>query len=282
MARNLALHIGTPFGRVNRVTASAISYLHRFLGIGVSDPRTTYHFPPEFRLTGLSFHEDLAGNPLHVLLIASVILLLLTTPQLRVRRVLLVYAAAMVSQFLIYNLMLKWQIWGSRLQLPMFVLWAPLIGAVMSHALGRKMGFPIACLLLLLAAPYVLWNSARPLTAWTAGDLLGRSRRDICHVDRTAQYFSNAPWLFDSYVDAVRFVKSTDCTSVGLLTGENDLEYPLWVLLQADDGRVLRIEHVGVEVTWEIACYRLGQFQPDVIIRTDGEFGRVVTIGRDV
>jgi hypothetical protein len=282
MARNLAQQMGTPSGRVNRFIDRTTICLHRFLGIGISDPRTTFRGSPEFRLNGLSFHEDLAGNPLHVLLIASVILLLLSTPQLRGRRVLLVYATAMVSQLLIYSLLLRWQLWGSRLQLPMFVLWAPLVGAVMSRALKTKVGFLTACVLLVLATPYVLWNSARPLTAWTAGDLLVRSRRDIWHVDRDSMYFSNGPWLLDSYTNAARFVKSTNCTAIGLLMGENDLEYPFWVLLHAGDTRAVRIEHVGVEAAWGSTNYPLGPFRPGVIIRSDGKFGRELVVGRDV
>jgi hypothetical protein len=281
----MAQHIVTPFGGINGVTVRAMVRLHRFLGIGMNDPRTTFR-DAVFRVPGESFHEDTAGNPLHVLLIALVVLFLLATPQLRAHRVLLFYAAALVSQFLIFSLMLKWQPWGSRLQLPMFVLWTPLIGAVTLRALGKKIGFSIACLLLLLAAPYVLWNSVRPLTAWTAGDVL-RGRRvpslhDIWHVGRTAQYFSNRRDLLDSYVNAAGVVKSTDCTSVGLYMGENDYEYPLWVLLRAGDSRTLRIEHVDVDAAWGGTAYPLGQFQPDVIIRTDSEFGRELTVGRDV
>jgi hypothetical protein len=64
--------------------------------------------------------------------------------------------------------------------------------------------------------------------------------------------------------------------------GENDYEYPLWVLLRAGDSRTLRIEHVDVDAAWGGTAYPLGQFQPDVIIRTDSEFGRELTVGRDV
>jgi len=97
-----------------------------------------------------------------------------------------------------------------------------------------------------------------------------------------AQYFSNGPWLLDSYISAAQFVKSTNCVSVGLLTGENDVEYPFWVLLRDCGGRDLRIEHVGVEAAWRGTDYPLGPFRPGVIIRTDGEFGHELAIGNDV
>jgi hypothetical protein len=63
---------------------------------------------------------------------------------------------------------------------------------------------------------------------------------------------------------------------------EDDCEYPLWVLLRADDSRMLRIEHVGVDaLSGEAPSYSLGRFQPGVILATDSKFGRIPAVGCD-
>lgn len=41
-------------------------------------------------------------------------------------------------------------------------------------------------------------------------------------------------------------MKQTPCVDYGLIVGENDLEYPFWVLLKDSIGPEFRLEHVNV------------------------------------
>lgn len=50
-------------------------------------------------------------------------------------------------------------------------------------------------------------------------------------LDRTAQYFTNAPYHEVPLRGAAEWLRAHDATHVGLVAGMNDPCYPLWVLL---------------------------------------------------
>lgn len=74
--RNLSLHVDivryfkldgwlTP---ITGIVMKLVKIIHQFLGVDINDPRTT--FPPNsYTVSGVSFDENIAGNPLHLLLI---------------------------------------------------------------------------------------------------------------------------------------------------------------------------------------------------------------------
>jgi hypothetical protein len=233
--RNIALHICTPTERINGVLDDAISRLHGVLGIDINDPKTTwplttFHVPaPHY-----AFHEDYAGNPLHAALIALSCLMLLAVQKLRRRRDLLTYAGALITAFLVFVLYLKWQPWHSRLHLPLFVLWSPIIGVIWGQ--HQRLTKVLAALLLIMCLPWVTCNSSRPLLGQES--VISRSRVD--------QYFSNWSGLREPIVAAMARFKESGCTNLGLWI--DGVEYPVWVLAGQEAGRSeVRIEHVYVK-----------------------------------
>jgi Dolichyl-phosphate-mannose-protein mannosyltransferase len=225
--RNAGLHLGTPWDRLNGVTTSIIETSHRYLGLDVDDPATTW-WGTAFRVLKPRRHEDMVSNGPHLALILMAVLALLTRKQLRTSKR-LAYAAALVTAFLLFCAVLRWQPWHGRLHLPLFVLWAPLIGIV----LGRW--FAMAALLVAglvaIAAVMVVANEPRPL---------GVVLRD----PREKQYFRGHPSLERPYREAVRLLAERGCAHVGLHLGGDEWEYPLWVLAKQAIPDV-RLEHVG-------------------------------------
>ena len=63
--RNVGLHLTTPFNQLNQMIERCI---YRVLGNEVNNPLSTWG-GTSFRIGKLSFHEDIAGNPLHLLLV---------------------------------------------------------------------------------------------------------------------------------------------------------------------------------------------------------------------
>ena len=202
--------------------------MHRAIGIALDDPRSTWP-GTRFEVTVPVAHEDLAGNGLHLLLIAAAIVGAWRFPA----------AAAsapsrrcLVAAFLLFCLLLRWQPWHSRLHLPLFVLGAPLVGVVFE----RLKPALLAIGLLLLAGSSVYF-----LTGNKAHPLGGPPVR-----------IQSRPWAEQrvrhagpAYAGAARFVMSTGCADVGLVLGSNDREYFLWGTL-ADAGWRGRIEPVLV------------------------------------
>src|SRR5262245_62721620 len=91
-------------------------------------------------------------------------------------------------------------------------------------------------MLLLSALPCVLFNSSRSLM----GD------QSIWNRTRLDQYFNNRPELRNAFFGAVYFLKSKQCSQIGLDIGTNDWEYPLWPLLNPAANAASRLEHIKV------------------------------------
>jgi hypothetical protein len=233
--RNLALQIGTPVPAVNAFLEGGINYLHRAVGLPSNDPRTTWS-PYNFRVPALSYYDDDAGNPLHLLLLVACALAVLI--QWKQNREGTAFLGALVAAFLLFCWVLKWQPWNSRLQLPLFVLGAALIGRALGSIRPGRTGLAHAAMAALLigALPGVVNNPSRPM--------IGNA--SVFIVPRDRQYFANLPWQFEPYSGAAQQAAAGGCASVGLILGPDDWEYPLWVLLHGISPAI-RIEHVNVQ-----------------------------------
>ena len=123
------MNVRTPSSHTNASIQQGIVQALAWFHINASDPGTSWS---PFRLHAFSTHEDYTGNPLQLVLIVGVIILCLSLKRFR-QRDLLLYVAALVGAFLAFCLYLKWQPWNTRLQLPVFVLAAPLCGVVLDR-----------------------------------------------------------------------------------------------------------------------------------------------------
>lgn len=233
VVRNIGLHVGTPFDRVNGVLENGIYQLHKLIRIDPNDRRTTWR-GRQFHVARLSTHEDLAGNPLHFVLIAGCVPFLLL--QRRNRQDIRYYSVCLLTAFLLFSVYLKWQPWHSRLQLPLFVLWSPVVALLLSEIRYRRIADLVMVILILGAMPWVVHNSSRPLMG----------QRSILATDRAEQYFANRRSLYEPYNRSIRFLSNSECSDIGLMLGGDDWEYPFWVLLGEHDKRKVRLEHVNV------------------------------------
>jgi hypothetical protein len=243
IVRNLALHIYIP-DQVNRVVnvtgaiEGAIGSLHSAIGLDINDPRTTFPWneftlPPIWQI----FNEDRAGNPLHLLLILAA---LIAVPFWRKRPSFLGgYALMLLAGFLLFSGLLKWQVWGTRLQLPWFLLAAPLVGVVLER-LPRVVNGLINALLLLAAIFWVGNISTRPIFPSDAHHPLAISfyigsdninYRSIFDTPRREQYFAAKSELYPPSQEAADQLATMDCTQIGLIGDENTIFHPVMMLI---------------------------------------------------
>ncbi|MGH9367014.1 MAG: ArnT family glycosyltransferase [Thermoanaerobaculia bacterium] len=250
LARNAALHLFGPSDGWNRSVEGSVAALHRLLGVGVNDPRSTWR-GAEFQVpAGLSragrpdaeealfamFHDGRAGNPIHLLLLVSAGTLVLARKRLRPSPTSGPYLAATAAGALLFCLVLRWQPWNARLQLPLFLLGAPLAGVALSGERRPKWARRGLLLLLLLALPWALVNATRPL--------LGGS--SVLRTPRLEQYFAEIPGSGPALLAAARAAASGGCRRVGLEIAADDPEELLWIALEAAAPGPWRVEHVGV------------------------------------
>ncbi len=279
--RNISLHIGLPplssvpqvfTYSVRDLIDGGIRLIHAVLQVDINDPRTTWG---QFTLPYLSFHEDSAGNFVHLLLLLFAIVLCLTLRCLRRQQDLVIYLALTVSAFLLFCFLLKWTPWHSRLHLPLFVLASAFVGVVISRIPSCKLVNFIVIFLLLSALPFVFFNQTRPLIAKDL--LLKGGIANIFNTSRIDQYFSNRPDLREPYLEAAEFVKTKACSSVGLLLGKGgDWEYPFWVLLRAGETRETHIEQIGIKNVSVVksTIHPYVDFSPCAIISVKPTYGR--------
>ena len=274
--RNLALHFSTPIPSINRFLIKGLSLIHSAFGLDISDPRIS---SSEFQLNSLINHEDLAGNPLHLLLIlASIVFFGLTWREKRLcsHPLLLKYLLSIVAGFFLFCLILAWTPFNTRLHLSLFVLSSGFLGAFFSIFLRPKLVSTIVSILILASLPFVFFNETRPMIANSKLITL-RKVENIFNVDRTAQYFITRPKLKDPFMESASFIKSQECSNIGLSLRRDSFEYPLWMILQEDKKNNYQFLHIDVK-NISAEEYRLSPYKDfDVCLIFDNDGGLTET-----
>ncbi|MFA5262287.1 MAG: glycosyltransferase family 39 protein [Opitutaceae bacterium] len=169
-ARNLGLHLVSPWPLLNKALDSSIEGIHRWIGSDPQDRRTTLWNLP-YALAWAPTVELVTGAPLHVLLGLPCLMLL----AMRWRRMggpCRLVLALFAAEVLLLCLFLKWQQWGARLQIPHFILLAALSAVLLGE--GRTWRALLWCGVVAIAwIPFAetrvrplflsegLWNSSR-------------------------------------------------------------------------------------------------------------------------
>jgi hypothetical protein len=111
--------------------------------------------------------------------------------------------------------------------------------AVTRPSLQRGAPF-LACGLVLIALPWLVFNNTRPLVGFTPW--LTRIQ-SILRSPQAEIEFAMYPDRLDEYQAATRLVREANCDRVGLRIDSHDPEYPLWWLLQSPQSGI-RIETI--------------------------------------
>jgi hypothetical protein len=255
LLRNAALHAGTPWPELNDWLFLNIYKVHVKLGLDVQDPHTTT--VGWFAIGKPNTGEATAGNPLHAVLVLIIFCLILIAPRLRGNSV-MIYAVIVVSTFLIYCLLFKWQIFGSRLHLPFFVLFAPAVGFSFSRLLPSKIVQVVGAILIFASWPWLVSIDSRPLIPnenSLTGSVLTQTREEL--------YFALGGHLIEPYAEMTDIIDETGCKRIGLMLSGSGAEYPLWVMLGAPDS--------DLEMEWIVSGtpsekYRQEDFQPCAVV----------------
>jgi hypothetical protein len=230
--RHTSEQLGARSVHWNQSVYRAVVRIHRALGIDPQDRDTTWpgaRYAPPLNAN----HEANANNRWHLLLIALAALIALATRN----RQWTLYAAALFTAFLLFCLYLKWQPFLARLELPLFVLGAPLAAYLVEKLRHPAIAVVLALFLANNARPALFENWTRPLKGPHS---LFATARDDNYFSDMGQWNNRA-----SYLESVDRVARSACTQVGLDISENQLEYPFQVLLRERNPQV-HFVHTGV------------------------------------
>lgn len=233
--RNTAVHFGSPWPAANRSIESSVVTMHSWLNVSPDDKRITVP-SVHFFVPSLSYHEDLTGNGLHLLLVLAAAVTICLARKLRANRALVIYLLCLVAMAVLYCGYLQWQPWASRLHLPLFVLSCPLAALAMT-AWNRRITIGATMSLLALSYPAAFANASRPLIG----------QRNVFVVPCSEAYFVNQPALGELYHQIADHFRRPGIKQVGLAIEENTWEYPLWLMLRDRLGDDVVLEHVDVQ-----------------------------------
>ena len=241
--RNFAIHLGTPFQSINLTITEFVVWLHHLIGLSISDARTTWGGIP-FVLDPLNPHEDGTGNLLHLFLICISLLIYISKKSIHTK-VITGYITCLISCFILFCIYLKWQPWHSRLQLPIFVLWSPIVAlSILSIKFFKNREFFLILSLFIASLPWVLFSATKPLIAKLhSKSPYYKIEENVFNTSRDQQYFMNRPKLLNSYKAVIDKIENLNEKNIGLIISGDEWEYPLFPLL---NGNNISIHHVEV------------------------------------
>ena len=152
VVRNLAPHLTSPSQASNDRLTRLVLQLHAWLGRDVNDPRTTW-LEGGFRAYSFTQgDEDTAAAPVHLLLFVLLTVFVARLPH-ETRRAALMLLFVLLAGFLLFCLVLKWQVWHVRLTIALAALPAPIFAwAAMVRPTSRLAPVAVVCLVVALTS----------------------------------------------------------------------------------------------------------------------------------
>jgi hypothetical protein len=253
VAQMLAMNFVTPVYWLNQKIFQLLGF---FPGI----------FPPSYieSLKAIVWNqEDLAGSPLHILLIIlSMIYWGIIGVKENGKLVLQYSLVAFVGFSLVAFIGHSTMIYSIRYQLAFLVMGAPVVGCAFEKLNNKTLQYLVMIGFLIYALPYVFISNMRPVIGMPPWPTRIES---IFKTDDSEILFAMTPGFRDEYEHVTHKIRGADCGEVGLWLHHEDLEYTFWWLLQApQSGIQLRF----VKAPSELERYLDQDFQPCAIICT--------------
>ena len=258
--KNVVFHIATPIDTINAFILDGYQRIHKILGVSIDS--TTHRVKKEpFSIVGFSNHEDITGNPLHFALL--ILLIVVIAPRASAsadgshRAMLLVW----ISSFILFSFLYPWQPWGSRLQLPWFILGGVVYSLSLKAFQSWKLTIGLCGLLFISAIPWLFLNRTRPLISYQPITRIA----SVLQASDEVKLFANSPDLRMRYSRAIGLVQKLSCEQVGLKIDSSDREYYFWDLIGAPWNGI-QLRHIDVDGWFDTSPQEL--FTPCVIICT--------------
>lgn len=285
--KHVFLHLGfvSPGDRYNKFMLSKLDQFHEVIGIPLNPPGTGMIF----KMNKLNFNEDFAHNFLAMWLVIFSLPLLFFTKLSKTARW---YAAFAFASFLLFCFFIGYQIYGSRLHIPFFLLIAPIIGIVYGSLKIRVIPVLLCLTLWIFALPFAVLSTSHPLlsTKWffeeifpkvnTAFNLNINIGKANMNLKQPSILFSKPEKIvWGDYTDQAEkmrfYVDSIGAKNIGFNFLESSLDYAYQYILRAPDRH---FEHIKVRNPSHILENKT--FRPDCIIAEHFEGNHMTYHGR--
>jgi hypothetical protein len=157
----------------------------------------------------------MVGNFVHIILFFIITLLLIFKFK-AFDKVIIFYGLALVSSYLLFAFLLKWQPWQTRLDLPFFIVLSPLITLVFCKLNLKKISTVLSLFLLTVAILLIfIYEPTKPI--------LGKN---------SVFFKSNKSYVFgyDATEKIINEIEKNNISNIGLIIGGDSLEWQYWFL----------------------------------------------------
>jgi hypothetical protein len=227
--------IQTPFEVVNQpLEKGARNFLER-LGLDVNVPSITWPFAEGYRLYNYT-HGDVVGaftiSILTLVVLIGVAVNRKETKNIIKNREFRIISLVTLAQFITFSLFIRWQPWGNRLLLTCIILLSLTLALIIVKLFNQKLVVATLCFMFGINVFWMLHNPSRSLLD---SAYLCRIDSQFCVTNshkrpRSEEYFLNNYKIYSDYMSVTNFINTNDIKTVYLKTGEDEYEYPLWVL----------------------------------------------------
>jgi hypothetical protein len=220
LLRNSTLHLATPSPALNARLAAAVARIHAWLGQDVNDRRTTLWIV-RYDVLWAPDAEPRAGAPVQWLLgVGAIAWLLVRGPRRGPEMAALLMA---VGGAVLFCLLLKWQPWGARLHLPVFLVLAALTARVAERLGPRAMILAAG----LCVAGWLPSAQTRDRPLWSSPTIFSTTRwEDYFRLDPQDRVFAET---------ALRAIRSAGVKSLQILARHSHA-YPIMRGYLAENG----------------------------------------------
>ncbi|MBP9818217.1 glycosyltransferase family 39 protein [Candidatus Shapirobacteria bacterium] len=236
LMRNIAMNLGLPNDKYNSLVDGVVESAHKLFGLKIDDKVNS--FLGEKYKTSFIIHEDIVGNFLIVVLFGVAMLFIRNCS-----KVVKILNTCIVAGWILFSLFLKWQLSGTRLELPLLVISTPIIAIILGKYLEKKW---LLIGLIIVSLPFVAGNMLINWGGWLtlsgSNRQIGREILKLPYVREEKYYMMNPP-LYNQHQQVVEAIFSAGVTNVALDIGGDSWEYPLWVMLQKQHPNI-RIEYL--------------------------------------
>ncbi len=222
MISNITRNISSQFGfpKIAPIADKTTRKLHKLINSDPDNLKTTTH---DYRVDPLATHENNGSNIYHMILVLlSIVWVLISIKKLN--PLLTVYWIAIILSFLLFCFYLKWQPWA-KLHAPFFIFYSIVLAHFLMKTLKSKILFSIAIFgFVCYATAILLFNWSRPIITYPPFT----SKIKITD-NRYKKYFSRFIRYHKDYKIVSNQIASHNLKSIGLLFGDYDMEYQLFL-----------------------------------------------------
>lgn len=260
---NIIKNIGIHFGPrpINQIAEKGIYKIHQMLGMDINGKGQNFN-DFDYKITASPNTEDNAPNFIHMCLILScTVLILFTFRKARGEDASKKYMLfeIILLQFILFNILLKWQPWHARNQIAMFFEFVPLIAVLIIDKMPMRWIKLLFTMLVVYAFTLILFNRLRPLirlTPLTTNLSILSPRQQKFYADRTE--VSKEFEVIDAMIPNKNYL------TIGMSVFWNEYEYPFFSSCYSN---TIKPYHILIDDNPSKKILRK-ELSPDIIIST--------------